>query len=555
MKKIKTYFREHKFTGGLIILVIIVTGWRIVRAWNGAGAETRYVLATVKRGDLISSVTGTGQVSTSNQVELKSKVSGDITYVGVVNGQAVGAGALIAQIDTRNAEKAVRDAEVNLTSAKLSLEKTKLQQGQQLRGDTLNKNYEDGLGILANLYGGFATTLDALDKIFFDADLSTNENKNNIEYYVSYNPTFTTVPQRLKQLYQETKKLSQQGLADYQLAKRGSGSDRAKAIQSGYELTIKTAEMIKVGRDVVRYLEDSLIGSSAVHTKQTTIDSHSNDLTNYATTLDGYLKDLLTITNTINGQHDVVEGYPLEARSQELTIKQRENAWLDAKEKLADYFIRAPFSGLIAKLDIKKTDSVSTGTVIGTLVTKQKMAEISLNEVDIAKVKVGNKATLTFDAVEGLSLTGEVQEIDLLGTITQGVVTYNVKIAFDTQDDRVKSGMSVSAAIITEVKQDIFTVPNSAVKVSGQTNYVEMFDQPLVSTANPQTQNSQGLPSLTPPRRQLVEIGLDNDDNTEITSGLKEGDEIVVRTITAQTTPTTSATPSIFGATGGRRGP
>jgi HlyD family secretion protein len=539
----KKYFQAHKFISTLIILVLIVAGWRIVRAWSGTGNETRYVFAKVERGDLISSVTGTGQVSTSNQIELKSKVSGDVVYIGAVNGQAVGVGALIVKLDDRDAQKAVRDAEVNLASTKLALEKTKLQQDQQLRGDILNKNYEDGLAILANLYGEFATTLDALDKIFFDTDLSDNQDKNNIEYYANYNKAFADVPQHLEQLYQATKVLYQQSLADYQLAKRGSGNDRAEAIQSAYDLTVKTAELIKTGRDVVRNLEDRLTDSGAVHTKQTTITSHSTDLTTYATAIDDYLKDLLIINNTINSQRDTVETYPLDSQAQELTIKQRENSLLDARENLADYSIRAPFSGLITKLDIKKTDSVSNGTIIGTLVTRQKIAEISLNEVDAVKIKVGNKVTLTFDAVEGLSLTGVVQEIDLLGTITQGVVTYNVKISFDLQpsgNEQVKPGMSASAEIITEVKQNILTVPNSAVKVSGQTNYVEMFDQPRLS-------------SLTPPRRQSVEIGVANDDSTEITSGLKEGDEIVIRTITAQTTPTTSAAPSIFGGSGNRR--
>ena len=132
MKKIKTYFRDHKFIGTLIILALIAAGWRIAVAWKGTGSETKYVLAKVERGNLISSVSGTGQVSTSNQIELKSKVSGDVVYIGAINGQAVGAGALIVQLDDRDAQKTVRDAEVNLTSAKLSLEKTNLQQTQQL---------------------------------------------------------------------------------------------------------------------------------------------------------------------------------------------------------------------------------------------------------------------------------------------------------------------------------------------------------------------------------------------------------------------------------------
>ena len=97
-----------------------------------------------------------------------------------------------------------------------------------------------------------------------------------------------------------------------------------------------------------------------------------------------------------------------------------------------------------------------------------------MNEVDVAKIKVGQKTTLTFDAIDGLSIAGEVIDIDAVGTVTQGVVNYNVKIGFDTQDERIKPGMSVSATIIIEVKQDVLLIPNSAIKSAGEAYYVEM---------------------------------------------------------------------------------
>ena len=65
---------------------------------------------------------------------------------------------------------------------------------------------------------------------------------------------------------------------------------------------------------------------------------------------------------------------------------------------------------------------------------------------DFLTIKVGDKATLTFDAVTDLSISGQVAEIDTVGTVSQGVVSYALKIAFDTQDTRVKPGMTVSAA-------------------------------------------------------------------------------------------------------------
>ena len=116
-----------------------------------------------------------------------------------------------------------------------------------------------------------------------------------------------------------------------------------------------------------------------------------------------------------------------------------------------------------------------------------------------------------------LSISGEVAEIDTIGTVAQGVVSYIVKITFDTQDERVKPSMSVSAAIITDIKTNVLVVPNSAIKSQGGAQYVEL---------------KNGENSL---ERQQVETGISNDEFTEIISGLKEGDSVVSGTISAQT--------------------
>ena len=189
----------------------------------------------------------------------------------------------------------------------------------------------------------------------------------------------------------------------------------------------------------------------------------------------------------------------------------------------------------MAEVNIKNGESVSSGAVIATIIARQRIAEISLNEVDVAKVKIGQKATLTFDAVEGLSITGTVAEIDAIGAVSQGVVTYNVKVGFDTQDDRIKPGMSVSAAIITDTRQDAIIVPNAVVKSSGGRYFVEMFDETfsVQDTANP-----EGVTSQSSPRQQMIEIGLANESMTEVLSGLKDGDIVVARTITSSASQT-----------------
>jgi RND family efflux transporter MFP subunit len=213
---------------------------------------------------------------------------------------------------------------------------------------------------------------------------------------------------------------------------------------------------------------------------------------------------------------------------------------------LSDYYIRAPFDGTIASVSVEKSDSVSSGTVVASLITKKQIAEIPFNEVDVAKIKVGQKTTLTFDAIPDLTISGEVAEIDSVGTVSSGVVNYNVKISFDTQDDRIKPSMSVSAAIITDMAQDVLVVSSSAVKTKNGSSYVEMFDTPLADSVA----GVQGSLSKVLPRQQTVTVGISDDTSTQIISGLKEGDIIVTKTITG-TAAATASTKSILGSMGG----
>jgi HlyD family secretion protein len=216
-------------------------------------------------------------------------------------------------------------------------------------------------------------------------------------------------------------------------------------------------------------------------------------------------------------------------------LTRMKNALSDAEENLADCSISAPFDGVISDVKVKKGDTVSSGTVLATLITKQKIAEITLNEIDAAKVKLGQKATLTFDALPDLTLTGKVTEIDTVGTVSQGVTSYGVKIALDTDDERIKPGMSVTAEIVVEAKPDVLTLPNSAIKTQGNSNYVELIEASDTTKNKLKIGSSIVLPKNVQIKNQTVEIGISNDTMTEIVSGLKEGDIVISSKISSQT--------------------
>ena len=101
--RIKAWVVAHKAISVMAAVLLVLSGyWAFGKLTNTAG-ETRYVLGAVQRGVLVTSVSGSGQVSASNQVDIKSKVSGDAVYVGVSSGQEVKAGTLIVQLNARDA--------------------------------------------------------------------------------------------------------------------------------------------------------------------------------------------------------------------------------------------------------------------------------------------------------------------------------------------------------------------------------------------------------------------------------------------------------------------
>ena len=203
----------------------------------------------------------------------------------------------------------------------------------------------------------------------------------------------------------------------------------------------------------------------------------------------------------------------LEIKNKELTIQQKENALIEAQQNLNDHYIYSPLGGVISNMDITLSDSVTSSTIIASLISNKNIVKITLNEIDIAQIKLEQKVNLDFDAIEELVINGEVAEIDAGGEVSQGVVSYGIKIVFDDQDKRIKPGMSVNAEIIIESKENIIVIPLSAVKTIKNMSYVEI----LVDNV---------------PKRQSVELGMSNDIMVEIVKGISEGDEIITQKIT-----------------------
>jgi len=206
-------------------------------------------------------------------------------------------------------------------------------------------------------------------------------------------------------------------------------------------------------------------------------------------------------------------------RSARLAIEQKERALADAVDNLQNYIITAPFDGIIAAINLKEGDEIVSGAAAATIITDSQIAVITLNEVDIARIKTGQKATLSFSAIDGLTVTGKVADVGVLGSVSQGVVNYQVTIALDHKSEQIKSGMSVSAVIVTDIRQNVLIIPAAAVKIANDGSaYVLM----------PPSGESGAKNESVAPRQQPVVLGLADDTAAEIISGLVEGDWVAI---------------------------
>lgn len=226
------------------------------------------------------------------------------------------------------------------------------------------------------------------------------------------------------------------------------------------------------------------------------------------------------------------------------------SSWLAYQQYSSE--ILAPVSGVISSLSIAEGSLITTGNTsnssnnssntntsssqsIGTVTAEknQLQAKVNVSEVDIPHVRVGQKVTMTLDAFTDKTFTGRVTAIDTSGAVSSGVTTYPVTISFDSALNTIYPNMAVSAKIITSVKTDALLVPSAAVQTVNGQSTVRVLNNGQISEVS-------------------VDVGDSNDTDTEIVSGLQEGDYVVTGTSSAGGSRSQSGTTSPFGGFGGR---
>ncbi len=186
----------------------------------------------------------------------------------------------------------------------------------------------------------------------------------------------------------------------------------------------------------------------------------------------------------------------------------------EASSQLDDTVIRAPIDGVVIGKPIPAGQTVAQGLsnpmVILTVADLSKMQiETQVDESDIGKVAVGQKATFTVDAYPGKVFTGMVSSVSQKATVQQNVVYYGVIIDVDAGDRELKPTMTARVSVGVGESKNALTVPLSAIKTNKNQQYVVVMKNGQATNVN-------------------VTTGLTSEERVEITGGLTDGDQIVV---------------------------
>ncbi|GAB3682856.1 HlyD family efflux transporter periplasmic adaptor subunit [Actinocorallia lasiicapitis] len=222
------------------------------------------------------------------------------------------------------------------------------------------------------------------------------------------------------------------------------------------------------------------------------------------------------------------------------TYVQAKNSYTAAVRALDGTVLSAPYAGTVTALNGAEgggsagTAASETGASTGFLElasTAEYKIEGSFTEADTTKLKVGQAAAITFDALPGVSATGKVRSIGTEATTTNNVVSYTVTISLAGKPATVRLGQTATAVVTTAAKTDVLYVPAAAVTTAGGQSTVTVVANGQVTV-------------------RTVTTGISGTAGTEIVSGLAEGDTVQLKTVTTGS----GGQPGGFGGPGGMGG-
>ena len=454
-------------------------------------------------------------VSSENEESLNFEVSGKITEIKVKVGDKAAVGQELATIDNEDLQGKVTIAEANLNSAKARM--------AQLREGTGQTDLQiQQISVESALYD-LNKAEDELDELINDPEAT----EEDIEAAGEKADT-AEVQYNLALLNLDREEISVES-ADDELENAEDDLDLIQNDPSSTAQEIEDAER-KVEQMLIQYdmallkLEMEEISVESALYSLNKAEDELDDLLNNPDATEEEIESAGEEVYRAKNQYNIAvlqlaskeEGpTSYDIIIQQASIIQAEQNYQEAINDFNNATLTSPTSGTVlsvnAKIGEQVGESPSSGSNDFILIADLENLLIwaAVDQVDIPKISKGQDVAITLDALPNKEFKGKVVTIDPNPINTQGVITYNIEISIINPSDEIQLGMTADLKIDLGRKEDVLIVPNLAVRsVEGKKVIRKIID---------------GAPTDIP-----VEVGISDDKNTEIISGLLEDDEIVV---------------------------
>ncbi len=549
--------------------------------------------AVVQRSNIAATVSATGSVVSQNSSQLTFRSSGRVIEVNVSPGSTVTKGQVLARLDPRDLQLQLDQARASLSSAQAKLDTIKdgarpediasaraqVSSAQAKLSDMISGGRPEDVASAQAAVDSAQAKLNLAMHPYTDAEIRAQESavaqaqaalqKAQTDLYNLQHPDPTQVRNAEIELERSRNALNQVYInRDLTCGQKGKNSAECKAAHANAaasEASVKTAQSnldnLKAGgkpqeiADAQAALQSAQAQLASAQQKLAEMQAgpKPEDLAQAQAALEQAKLQLALKSNPYTSQDIAQQQAAVVQAQQQLALKsepytardlQTAQAAVDqaqasvsqAEMNLENSVLTAPFDGMVSTVGYSVGAMSSSGGTVGapgiTLIdTKNLRLDVNVDEVDVTKLAIGQQATVTFDALSGAQLSGQVTAISPAAQVNQGVVTYLASIVLAPGQSGYKVGMSGTASITVAQKNNVLVVPNRALRTVGRNRAVDVLDP---ATGKTETRN--------------VRVGMANDQFTEIIEGLGEGEVVVIPS-------TTTAAPRTGGVGGPVGGP
>ncbi|MCD4670136.1 MAG: HlyD family secretion protein [Actinomycetia bacterium] len=282
------------------------------------------------------------------------------------------------------------------------------------------------------------------------------------------------------------------------------------------QLSLESAQRALESAQDVESAENTVesIKSSNRSSRNQAETSYEQSIDNQSTTYWNNLSSLQTAEAQIAITSESIKQVELIVEAAKIELE-------SVNENLQDYKLSAPYDGIVLASDFR-TGEQASGSAMISVISDEFIIEVTVSENDISKISIGNEVLITLDAYSDLELEGRVFKMIPLTINDSGVISFEVLIEFEIEEDiNIYYGLSANASIITHKAEDVLYVPIQSVYKEGEKSYVDL----LISDQADMENVSKAIEKVE------VTTGINDYLYIEVISGLKEGDIIVTSRI------------------------